>query len=105
MRIYNFSGTLGILISSAISGTSADIDFLMQQLNSESSLPTTRAVDYAISLVITSDGINRLAYYLYHGSQIQRNYCSLFFNRRGDWQLVKAAYEQGLIDEAQAFAR
>jgi len=62
-------------------------------------------VDYALSLVSNEEGISRLSYYLFNGSLIQRNYCSLFFNRRGDWKIVREAYELGLIDEIQAFAR
>lgn len=65
----------------------------------------TRYVDFAISLVENKSGIKRLEYYLFNGTQIQRNYASLFFNRRGDWEIVKKAYEKGLIDEIQAFAR
>lgn len=68
-------------------------------------LSTTRIVDYALSLVENDAGIARIEFYLFNGTQIQRNYCSLFFNRRGDWPVVKQAYEQGLIDEIQAYAR
>ncbi|MBN2772701.1 MAG: hypothetical protein JXR31_00535 [Prolixibacteraceae bacterium] len=100
-----FSGILHELIENALEGKKSNIDFIMSRLNKNSSLPMTRYIDFAISLVQNEEGINRLEYYLFNGSLIQRNYCSLFFNRRGDWPIVKKAYQQGLIDEIQAFAR
>ena len=39
------------------------------------------------------------------GTQIQRNYASLYFNRLGERDIVREAYALGLIDEIQAFAR
>ncbi len=105
MGTYQFHGILGTLINRAESGHSSDIDFIMNNLNEESTFAMTRYVDYALSLVTNEGGVNRLEYYLFNGSQIQRNYSSLFFNRRGDWKIVKIAYQQGLIDEIQAFAR
>ena len=44
-------------------------------------------------------------YYLFNGTQIQRNYACLFLNRLGEREPVKEAFEQGLIDEIQAFSR
>ncbi len=105
MTYYKFSGKLSELIERAELGNEADVDFLMQHLTPDSTLAMTRYVDFAISLVENEKGIQRLEYYLFNGIQIQRNYCALFFNRRGDWELVEKAYEQGLIDEIQAFAR
>ena len=105
MQTNSFTGILGNLMAKAINGTPSDIDYILQHLTSESSLAMTRYVDYAISLVENPKGVNRLAYYLFNGTLIQRNYCSLFFNRQGDWKLVRQAYQQGLIDEIQAFAR
>ncbi len=105
MGKYQFTGFLGVLIEKAESGYSIDIDFIMDNLTDDSTFAMTRYVDYALSLVTNEDGISRLEYYLFNGSQIQRNYSSLFYNRRGDWEIVKRAYQQGLIDEIQAFAR
>lgn len=102
---YSFTGQLKILIDRAKNGTSDDIDFIMSQLTSDSTFAITRYVDYALSLVEKTDGIERISFYLFNGTLIQRNYASLYFNRRGDWELVKQAYEQGLIDENQAYAR
>ncbi|WP_167619514.1 hypothetical protein [Maribellus sediminis] len=103
--IYPFRGKLGELISHGLSGTNADIDFIMGQLLSFSSVAVTRYVDYALSLVECQEGFERIKFYLFNGTQVQRNYASLYLNRMGEWEPVKEAYEKGLIDEIQAFAR
>jgi len=100
-----FSGQLYDLIIKAENGDPDDIDFIMQNLNSESTFAMTRFVDFSLGLVTNKKGIAQIEYYLFNGSQIQRNYSSLFFNRRGDWQIVQKAFKLGLIDEIQAFAR
>jgi hypothetical protein len=105
MTKYKFTGQLYDLISKAENGDPVDIDFLMQNLTYESTFAMTRYVDFALGLVTNKEGVTRIEYYLFNGSQIQRNYASLFFNRRGDWEIVKKAFHQGLIDETQAFAR
>jgi hypothetical protein len=105
MTKYKFSGKLYDLISRAENGDPDDIDFIMQNLNSESTFAMTRYVDFSLGLVTGDKGVSRIEHYLFNGSQIQRNYASLFFNRRGDWEIVKKAFHQGLIDETQAFAR
>ena len=105
MTRYKFSGQLQELIIRAENGDPADIDFIMQNLNHESTFAMTRYVDFALGLVTSTEGIGRIEHYLFNGSQIQRNYASLFFNRRGDWEIVKKSFHQGLIDEIQAFAR
>ena len=100
-----FSGQLYDLIIKAENGDPDDIDFIMQNLYSESTFAMTRFVDFSLGLVNNEKGIARIEYCLFNGSQIQRNYSSLFFNRRGDWQIVQKAFQLGLIDEIQAFAR
>ena len=102
---HEFSGQLKELIDRAITGGSNDIDFIIDKLNVDSSFAMTRYVDFALSLVKNPDGIERIKYYLFNGTLIQRNYISLFFNRLGEWKIVKKAYEQGLIDEIQAYSR
>jgi len=97
--------TLGDYIPLAKSGAPADIDAIMSDINMEMSIASSKIIDYSLSFVESEPGLDRMAYYLFHGTQIQRNYCTLFFNRRGDWPLVKAAFEAGLIDEIQAFSR
>lgn len=105
MTTYKFSGSLGELIERAEHGSAPDVDYIMSHLTSDSSLAMTRYVDYALSLVENPEGIKRLEHYLFNGTLIQRNYSSLFFNRRLDYDLVERAYKEGRIDEIQAFAR
>lgn len=98
-------GILDNLTIKAKVGRADDVDYVVYHLTKQASLAVTRFVDYALSLVENPDGIERLEYHLFNGTQIQRNYCSLYFNRLGDWEIVKKAYEFGLIDEVQAFSR
>jgi hypothetical protein len=100
-----FTGKVRELMDLALHGTSEDVDVIVGHLTPDVTLAMTRFVDYALSLVETEAGIARLEHHLFHGTQIQRNYVSLFFNRRGDWPVVKKAFEAGLIDEIQAYAR
>lgn len=100
-----FTGQLKVLIDKAVNGNSEDIDSIMDKLTNDATLAMTRYVDFALSLVETSDGIKHIEYYLFNGTLIQRNYASLFLNRLGEWEPVKKAYEQGLIDEIQAYSR
>jgi hypothetical protein len=105
MTTNRFSGVLNDLITRAENGSPFEVDFIMQMLTSESTFAMTRYIDFALGCVTNNEGIARIEHYLFNGSQIQRNYASLFFNRRGDWMIVKKAFSQGLIDETQAFAR
>lgn len=105
MQQQQFSGKVKELTDRAKRGNREDIDYILDHLTPEVTLSMTRFVDYALSLVESDVGIARIEHYLFHGTQIQRNYCALFFNRRGDWPIVKKAYMSGLIDEIQAYAR
>jgi len=105
MSRHKFTGKLQELIEKAETGEVVDVDFIMSHLTSESTFELTRYVDFALSLVDNINGISRIEYYLFNGSLIQRNYSSLFFNRRLDYDIVMRAFSQGLIDEIQAFAR
>lgn len=97
--------TLKDYIPMAKSGAPADIDTIMSDINADISIASSKIIDYSLSFVKSEPGLERMAYYLFNGTQIQRNYCTLFFNRRGDWPLVRRAYEMGLIDAIQAFSR
>jgi hypothetical protein len=101
----NSHTALDTLLVKAGHGAPEDVDYIVNQLTPGVTIAVTKFVDYALSLVERDSGVKRIEFYLFNGSQIQRNYCSLFFNRRGDWTVVKKAYELGLIDEIQAFAR
>ena len=105
MKKDKYSGKLGELTERGKSGTAEDVDYIMSHLSIDSNLVMTRFVDFALSLVENPEGLLRLEYYLFNGTQIQRNYSSLFFNRRFDYEVVIRAYNQGAIDEIQAFAR
>jgi hypothetical protein len=105
MATYFFTGQLKIFIEKAENGTANDVDYLMNHLTAESSFAVTRYVDFALSLVTNSEGFERIKYYLLNGTLIQRNYASLYLNRLGHWKYVKEAFDKGLIDEIQAFAR
>ncbi|GLR19916.1 hypothetical protein [Portibacter lacus] len=105
MKKNKYSGILGVLTERGKNGTAEDVDIIMSQLTSETNLVMTRFIDFALSLVEKQEGIERLKYYLFKGTLIQRNYSSLFFNRRLDYEIVMEVYKQGAIDEIQAFAR
>jgi DNA-binding MarR family transcriptional regulator len=86
-------------------GSGPDIDRVMTFLHEKVDLPTTKIVDYYLGTVGTPEGIGRIEHYLFHGTQMQRNYSTLFFARRNDWSLVSKAYSMGLIDYVQAYSR
>jgi hypothetical protein len=65
------------LIDRAARGTSEDVDFLLGHLTPDATLATTKFVDYALSLVENATGVRRIEQYLFVGTQMQRNYCSL----------------------------
>jgi hypothetical protein len=99
---------LDYYVKLALNGTENDVDSIMKDLKENVSLIDTKFIDYALGLVKSTVGVERITGYLFNGTQIQRNYCTLFFNRRcekGDWNLVKKAYFMGLIDEKQAFSK
>lgn len=102
---YEFTGQLKVLIDKGVNGDPNDVDYILDNLTFESTFAMTRYVDFALSLVKNPDGIERIKYYLFNGTLIQRNYACLFLNRLGEWIPVKQAYDQGLIDEIQAYSR
>ena len=99
------SPTLDDLKQRAASGRAADVDFLMDHLDLSRTHSRCKVIDFALSLVTSVEGQARIGYFLFNGSQIQRNYAALYFKRRGDVQLIKAATQQGCIDEIQAYAK
>lgn len=98
-------GKLQYFIDLANKGRFEHVDILMHHLSHQSDLATTSFIDFALSRVNNKEGINRIKYYLFNGTLIQRNYASLYFNRLGEWEFVKKAFDKGLIDEIQAFSR
>ncbi|MBN2444382.1 MAG: hypothetical protein JXJ04_23670 [Spirochaetales bacterium] len=86
-------------------GTIEDVDILFSQLNEHADIPLTKIIDLCIGLVKSEEGLERIQYYLFSGTQMQRNYATLCFARRNDWDLVNKAYRLGLIDYIQAYSR
>ena len=96
---------LNQIISQSIRGCPEDIDEVVGLLTSTVDLITRKNVDFYLGAVTNPEGLARLEYYLFHGSQIQRNYTTLFFARRDEWELIHRAYKLGLIDYRQAYSR
>lgn len=88
-----------------LSGGASEVREVLEMLNEDVDLPTTRAVDFYLGTVDNPEGLGILESYLFEGTQIQRNYCTLFFARRDDWHLVNRAYDLGLVDALQAYSR
>lgn len=92
-------------ISLAKESTKGSIGEIMKHLNKNMSLAESKFIDFALGHVDTDEGIKIMEYYLFHGTQIQRNYCALYFGRRGEYLIIRKAYDEGLIDAKQAFSR
>ena len=86
-------------------GTTASVNLIMGNLNRNMTLAESKFIDFALGQVESEEGLAAMNHYLFHGTQLQRNYCTLFFSRRGDHLLVKEAFDLGLIDDKQAFSR
>lgn len=86
-------------------GTRASIDEIMTHLNADMTIAESKFIDFALGHVERHEGLDAMEYYLFHGTQIQRNYCTLYFGRRGEYLIVRRAYDAHLIDAKQAFSR
>jgi DNA-binding MarR family transcriptional regulator len=86
-------------------GSAEDIDRVMEYLTEGADLPTTKIVDRYLCSVKSMEGMKRIEHYLFNGTQIQRNYCTLFFVRINVWTPVNRAYRMGLIDYIQAYSK
>ena len=101
----NQSLTLINLKQRAQSGSASDVDYLMQNLDTNESLTGYKLLDYALGLVSSEDGRNRIKHFLFNGSEVQRNYAALYFKRRGANQIVDEAVRRGCIDTTQAYSK
>lgn len=101
----NYTEPFNRIAEHCLVGESSDVDYVLNLLDLDADLPTTRAVDYYLGLISNPRGVDRIEFYLFNGSRIQRNYCTLFFARRNDWDTVNRAYKEGLIDRIQAYSR
>jgi len=86
-------------------GTEASVDEIMVHLNENMTIAESKFIDFALGHVESDEGLKIMEHYLFHGTQIQRNYCALYFGRRGEYPLIRKAYDAGLIDAKQAFSR
>lgn len=92
-------------IKFAKKGTRESIEKIMENLNVDATLQETREIDHALSYVEAEEGVKTIKYYLFHGTQIQRNYCALYLGRVHEYFILRKAYDLGLIDDKQAFSR
>ncbi len=86
-------------------GRGEDVDQVLAYLDDEVEIVTTKLVDYYLGTVTNPEGLRRIEHHLFHGSQIQRNYCTLYFARINEWALVNKAFSMGLIDREQAYSK
>lgn len=86
-------------------GTKESVNEIMKELNKSTTLAQTKFIDYALGLVKSCEGTDRLKHFLFYGTKMQRNYCALYFGRLDEYSLVRQAYEKGLVDAKQAFSR
>lgn len=96
---------LEIWVRFAVQGTKGSIEKIMENLNKNMTLKESRELDFALSHVDTKEGFQTVEFYLFHGTQIQRNYAALYFGRLHEYVILRKAYDFGLIDEIQAFSR
>lgn len=82
-----------------------DVDAVVGMLDSAADLPTTKVIDFYLGQIANPGGVARVEHHLFNGTQMQRNYCVLFFARRNEWEVVNRAYGEGLVDWMQAYSR
>ena len=99
------TGTLQYYVYLAKTGTKDSIDIIMNDLFKKMSLAQSKFIDYALGLAETHQAKAQIEHYLFCGTQIQRNYCALYFGRLDEYTIIRQAYERGLIDARQAFSR
>ena len=92
-------------IALAREGTQAAVGEVLSHLDPRMTLVESKFIDFALSHVQSAEGVAAMEQALFTGTQIQRNYCALYFGRRGEYAIVRRAYDRGLIDAKQAFSR
>jgi hypothetical protein len=101
----NIKERIASIVEKCRRGSTKDIEEVVSMLTNKVDLTTRKNIDFYLAQVTNPEGIARMERYLFHGSQIQRNYVTLFFARRDDWELIHRAYKLGLIDYRQAYSR
>jgi ARM-like repeat domain, GUN4-N terminal len=86
-------------------GTPENVDIMMKSLEADPGSSPHKLIDYTLGLVRDSEGKKRIAYYLFAGTQIQRNYAALYFKRLDERDILTEAVEMGCIDRIQAFSK
>jgi hypothetical protein len=94
-------------------GKALDVDTLMESLENDQNSATYKLVDYTLGLVSSDEGKERIRYYLFNGTQMQRNYAALYFKRCSSGVVTRTqakdilaeAVKQGCIDRIQAFSK
>ncbi|AFY92292.1 GUN4 N-terminal ARM-like repeat domain-containing protein [Chamaesiphon minutus] len=86
-------------------GTTADVDIMMESLECDPHSSPYKLIDYTLGLVNRSTGKERIEYYLFNGTQVQRNYAALYFKRLGEMGILTEAVRMGCIDRVQAFSK
>lgn len=89
----------------AQSGCVADVDYLMQNLHPAQTFTHCKMIDFALSLVTSDEGRQRIKHFLFNGSHMQRNYAALYFKRRGANRIIDEAVQHGHIDKVQAYLK
>lgn len=92
-------------VKRANEGCTESVRKIMDKLDSDMTLEASRQLDYALSKITLPECVEVIKEYLFHGSQIQRNYAALYFGRIHEYFILREAYDKGLIDEKQAFSR
>lgn len=92
-------------IGLAAAGDKVSVHEIMKHLNKRMTIAESKFIDFALSYIDRDEGTEIMKHYLFHGTQVQRNYCALYFSRLGEYPLVREAYDKGLVDAKQAFSR
>lgn len=87
------------------SGRASDVDYFMSYLTIESSTQIIKMADFAISQIRSEEGVERIKYYLFNGTNIQRNYSALYFKRHKKEGLLQKAISLQRIDEKQVLSK
>lgn len=105
LREYPSTSRVDTFVALARNGGVSDVDFLLQALEVDGNTATYKLVDFALGLVETPQGKDRIRHYLFNGTQMQRNYAALYFKRLGAKDVLAEAVKQGCIDRVQAFSK
>ena len=92
-------------VALAKQGTKDAVHTIMKKINKNMTIGESKIIDFALGHIDTPEGVDAMKHFLFSGTQIQRNYCALYFGRKEEYMLICKAYEQGLIDARQAFSR